>query len=118
MGRTLGANRLLAGSACGKRRRGRPLNSVVRQPLEATRMKWQRVPIVSRLVCLFFGLCGLLLAWALLSNIDQLKNQSAETWFHLAMAALGLILFLLVGIVGKIPDVADLVKRNSDSGPV
>jgi hypothetical protein len=27
--RTLVANRLLAGSACGKRRRGRPLNSVV-----------------------------------------------------------------------------------------
>src|SRR5438477_452947 len=30
VGRTLVANRLLAGSACGKRRRGRPLNSVVR----------------------------------------------------------------------------------------
>jgi hypothetical protein len=30
VGRTLGANRLLAGSACGKRQRGRPLNSVVR----------------------------------------------------------------------------------------
>ena len=30
MGRTLVANRLLAGSACGKRQRGRPLNSVVR----------------------------------------------------------------------------------------
>src|SRR5258706_7551068 len=31
VGRTLGANRLLAGSACGKRHRVRPLNSVVRQ---------------------------------------------------------------------------------------
>ena len=30
MGRTLDANELLAGSACGKRQRGRPLNSVVR----------------------------------------------------------------------------------------
>jgi hypothetical protein len=30
VGRILVANRLLAGSACGKRRRGRPLNSVVR----------------------------------------------------------------------------------------
>ena len=30
MGRTLVANRLLAGSACGKRHRVRPLNSVVR----------------------------------------------------------------------------------------
>jgi hypothetical protein len=29
--RTLVANRRLAGSACGKRQRGRPLNSVVRQ---------------------------------------------------------------------------------------
>jgi hypothetical protein len=29
VGRTLDANGLLAGSACGKRRRGRPLNSVV-----------------------------------------------------------------------------------------
>ena len=38
MGRTLVANRLLAGSACGKRhRRGRPLNSVVRhQSMSAT----------------------------------------------------------------------------------
>ena len=31
VGRTLVANRLLAGSACGKRQRGRPLNSVVRR---------------------------------------------------------------------------------------
>ena len=31
MARTPVANRRLAGSACGKRRRGRPLNSVVRQ---------------------------------------------------------------------------------------
>jgi hypothetical protein len=31
VGRTLVANKLLAGSACGKRRRGRPLNSVVSQ---------------------------------------------------------------------------------------
>jgi acyl carrier protein len=31
VGRTLDANRWLAGSACGKRRRGRPLNSVVRR---------------------------------------------------------------------------------------
>ena len=30
MGRTLGANRLLAGSACGKRHRGWPLNWVVK----------------------------------------------------------------------------------------
>ena len=30
MGRTLVANRLLAGSACGKRQRGRPLNAIVR----------------------------------------------------------------------------------------
>jgi hypothetical protein len=30
VGRTLDANRLLAGSACGKRQRARPLNSVVR----------------------------------------------------------------------------------------
>jgi len=34
VGRTLDANRLLAGSACGKRHRGRPLNSVVRCHLE------------------------------------------------------------------------------------
>ena len=34
MGRTLVANRLLAGSACGKRHRVRPLNSVVRLQME------------------------------------------------------------------------------------
>jgi hypothetical protein len=41
VGRTLVANRLLAGSACGKRQRVRPLNSVVRRHLimaSATRM--------------------------------------------------------------------------------
>src|SRR4051812_37330026 len=31
VGRTLVANRLLAGSACGKRQRGRPLNAIVRR---------------------------------------------------------------------------------------
>ena len=36
MGRTLAANKLLAGSACGKRQRGRPLNSVVRATIENT----------------------------------------------------------------------------------
>ena len=35
MGRTLVANRWLAGSVCGKRQRGRPLNSVVRQHFKA-----------------------------------------------------------------------------------
>jgi len=34
VGRTLVANRWLAGSACGKRQRGRPLNSVVRRHLK------------------------------------------------------------------------------------
>jgi len=33
VGRTLGANRLLACSACGKRQRGRPLNAIVRHHL-------------------------------------------------------------------------------------
>jgi hypothetical protein len=37
VGRTLGANRVLAGSACGKRRRVRPLNSVVRHHLNQLR---------------------------------------------------------------------------------
>jgi hypothetical protein len=34
VGRTLVANRWLAGSACGKRHRARPLNSVVSQQRE------------------------------------------------------------------------------------
>jgi hypothetical protein len=34
VGRTLVANKLLAGSACGKRHRARPLNSVVRHQRE------------------------------------------------------------------------------------
>jgi hypothetical protein len=36
VGRTLVANKLLAGSACGKRLRGRPLNSVVSRHLETS----------------------------------------------------------------------------------
>ena len=36
MGRTLGANKLLAGSACGKRHHGRPLNAIVRATIENT----------------------------------------------------------------------------------
>ena len=39
MGRTLVANRLLAGSACGKRQRGRPLNAIVRQHQMASEAK-------------------------------------------------------------------------------
>src|SRR5258706_1019816 len=35
VGRTLGANRLLACSACGRRQRGRPLNSVVSHHLKS-----------------------------------------------------------------------------------
>jgi hypothetical protein len=48
VGRTLGANRLLARSACGKRHRGRPLNSVVRLHLSADHLieewtPWERL---------------------------------------------------------------------------
>src|SRR5260221_250554 len=38
VGRTLVANRLLAGSACGKRHRGRPLNAIVSHHLESGRV--------------------------------------------------------------------------------
>ena len=75
------------------------------------RMKWQRVTIVSRIVCLLFGLGGLLIAWSLLSNLDRLKNESAETLFYLVMAAIGIIPFLFAGIVGRFPAIS-----NSEQG--
>src|SRR5450432_2711785 len=40
VGRTLVANSLLACSACGERRRGRPLNSVVRRHPNSLAMKY------------------------------------------------------------------------------
>ena len=75
-------------------------------------MKWQRITIVSRLVCLFFGAVGLLLAWFLLSNIDRLKAQSADALFYVAMAGVGALIFLFFGIVGKTPN---LSGREQDS---
>jgi hypothetical protein len=55
VGRTLDANRLLAGSACGKRHRGRPLNSVVSHHMsEAHRpsvpRKWLLAPAITFVV--------------------------------------------------------------------
>jgi CdiI immunity protein len=53
VGRTLGANRLLARSACGKRQRGRPLNSVVscHEPYGRSTMTPDRFPNLKQ----FFG---------------------------------------------------------------
>jgi hypothetical protein len=42
--RTLVANQWLAGSACGKRHRGRPLNSLVRTHLERSHGNWAAPP--------------------------------------------------------------------------
>ncbi len=69
-------------------------------------IKWQRVPIVSRLVCGLFGLGGVFIACVLLSNVELLAMQSATTLFNLAMGAVGLLIFLFVAIVGKFPGVS------------
>jgi apolipoprotein N-acyltransferase len=69
--------------------------------------QWQRVPIVSRLVCLLFGFGTAAISWLLLSHPDSLKHQSLETLFYLVSAAFGMILFLFVGIVGKFPALAN-----------
>ena len=50
MGRTLVANRLLAGSACGKRQRGRPLNSVVRCQMGERGIYWRLINFLVRRV--------------------------------------------------------------------
>ena len=75
-------------------------------------MKWQRVTIVSRLFCLFMGIGGLLLGWLLLSNIDVLKSQPADTLVYLVIAAFGIIPFLFAGIVGKFPDISSLTTKD------
>jgi hypothetical protein len=51
VGRTLVANRLLGGSACGKRQRVRPLNSVVRQHSDM----WPWIRIVTVLAAILTG---------------------------------------------------------------
>ena len=75
-------------------------------------MKWQRITIVSRLVCLFFGVVGLLLALFLLSDLDKLKDQSTESLFNLAMAGVGFLIFLFFGIVGKTPTVSNPTQEQ------
>jgi hypothetical protein len=56
VGRTLGANRLLAGSACGKRRRGRPLNRFV-----SVHMRMVRPSVAT--FCLCWSASFALLLW-------------------------------------------------------
>jgi hypothetical protein len=55
VGRTLGANRLLAGPACGKRHRGRPLNSVVSNLRKLGAALHEN--IADRLAALVFAAC-------------------------------------------------------------
>ena len=71
-------------------------------------MKWERVTIVSRLVSLFFGLCGVFIAWVLYSEVDDISGKVSV--YYLVMGGLGFLIFLFVGIVGRIPDFRALAR--------
>ena len=77
MGRTLVANRLLAGSACGKRQRGRPLNAIVR-PHVSTALRWA---IITGTVVF---LAHLAFAIALFVSVHRSSDgQAGFVWFYL-----------------------------------
>jgi hypothetical protein len=61
VGRTQVANKLLAGSACGKRRRARPLNSVVRRHSTARTVKSRKRAIIIAALC--FGVVMTSFQW-------------------------------------------------------
>ena len=66
-------------------------------------MKWQRVTIVSRLVCLLFGIGGVFATWVLYTA-SQRAAEPVEP-FYLFMCGLGAVMFLAAGIVGRYPDI-------------
>jgi hypothetical protein len=69
-------------------------------------IKWQRVSLVSRLVCGLFGLCGVFIASLLLNDLALLEKQTATILFELFLGAVGFLIFLLVAIVGRFPSFA------------
>src|SRR5258706_4081966 len=103
VGRTLVANRLLAGSACGKRQRGWPLNSVVRAQL-ATVEASPKIDGTARAWRFTFGagFIGLIAAtiyagphfreWSLLSSVLVILAAGSAgailggVWAHLVAA--------------------------------
>ena len=64
-------------------------------------MKWQPIPIVSRLVCLSFGVFGLPAIWALCSASSDATDPASPV--NLLLVAIGTLTFLAAGIVGRYP---------------
>ena len=101
MGRTLVANRLLAGSACGKRQRGRPLNAIVSHHLEAGgnqvpfppapplwNIPWQSSGIISCSQSFaFLGLWGFVVYRVAASVILALLRQRGSVGQRVAVSA-------------------------------
>ena len=73
-------------------------------------MKWQRVTIVSRLVCLLLGAGGALPIWLIVPARDEISQPLP--WFYLFMGAMGAAIFLFVGIVGLFPDIAAMIRSD------
>jgi hypothetical protein len=94
VGRTLVANKLLAGSACGKRCRGRPLNSVVRKHFEM--IAEVHAPSRKSTISAIFG--AVLIVVALAISLPVAVNFP-ESWpgAVLVLALAGLGAFLIIG---------------------
>jgi hypothetical protein len=64
-------------------------------------MRWERVTIVSRLVCLLFGVGGVgvagLFYWVSSSGIETVPP------LFILLAVLGALLFLFIAVVGRYP---------------
>ena len=86
MGRTLGANRLLARSACGKRQRGRPLNSVVRTHRKVPQEPPSQVrkAVVLLWVSLILGILGTFVQWEPLG--PDLEEIRVSMWGVMAFS--------------------------------
>jgi hypothetical protein len=75
-------------------------------------MKWERASITVRICFGFFGVVGLLGAWGLVSNWDIVEKQPSDTKMYLLLAAVGVLIFLWVAIVGRVPDIRNVSSRD------
>ena len=77
-------------------------------------MRWERVKWSYRLFFGAFGAIGLLIGVFLLPA-ELLKQQPLDTLVYLAIAGVGAVMSLLIGVVGKFPGFSVEERRDDQS---
>jgi 4-hydroxybenzoate polyprenyltransferase len=75
-------------------------------------MKWERASVVVRICFGFLGAAGVFLGWVLLSNWEIVEKQPSDAKLYLLLGAFGIVLFLWVAIVGRVPDLRGEVNTH------